>query len=941
MEYWSGDFTAINVMASSNLRLCTFNCRSLKSSVNEVNRLCYDHDVIFVQEHWLMPFELNMLSSVHTDFHGFGLSAVDTSVDMLIGRPYGGTAILYRKQLSHAIEVVNSTESRITAIIIKSVAGPVLFVNVYMPTDYGDSESSENYLDICSKINSLFTDTDSAFLVIAGDFNCDIGSRFYPMFQQLVNDNDLAQSDLNRLTDVFTYCSDNGLNLSWIDHVLCSKYMDKKIHSVTVLNDYVTSDHKPLSVVFNCLLSQYCPLSDSNASPCYNKAKWDKADKCDLRRYGDELNALLSSITIPKCVLQCHGEYFCSDSSHYAVIDKYYDNIVSAVSLAVDKCIPTSVNNYDDNFSVPGWSVYVDEKHEMAREAFLEWVSAGKPLTGALAFRMRRTRASFKLALRYCKQHEDQLRADACANSMQGHDSKAFWRNVHKISNTKVTKYATAVGNAVGENDIVNLWKDHFRQLYSSVDSSVDKHLCNDRLSNAIPSVSTIVTMDEIQAAIGQQKKNKAAGPDGLQAEAFIYGHARLHAHLSILFSLLFKHRYVPGKFAQSTIVPLVKCKGGDLTDVNNYRAIMLSNSVTKILETALIDKITTYADCEAYQFGFKKNHSTAQCTNLLKQTVEYYTKRGSHVFLCFFDFKKAFDRVNYWKLFNKLIDDGIPIDIVALLSYWYAHQDVNVRWHNTLSDSFSIENGTRQGGILSPYLFSRYIRELLCSVIDTRIGCNVGGMVMNILAYADDIVLLSPSWAAMQELIAVLVANTIDIDMVCNIDKTVCMVCKPSCKNKIVLHNFPCFMLLNQPVKFVAQFRYLGHILNNEFTDDDDIKREIRNLFMRTNLLLRRFGKCSIAVKLVLFKSYCLCLYDAALWNTIALSTKDKLTSCYNKCIKIFFGFSRYFSVTTMLLELGLPTLTDLLNNYRTSFLLRWNTSLSITVSHFARILS
>jgi hypothetical protein len=44
-----------------------------------------------------------------------------------------------------------------------------------------------------------------------------------------------------------------------------------------------------------------------------------------------------------------------------------------------------------------------------------------------------------------------------------------------------------------------------------------------------------------------------------------------------------FKHRYVPGKVAQSTIVPLVQCKGGDLTDVSNYRAIMLSHTVTKI----------------------------------------------------------------------------------------------------------------------------------------------------------------------------------------------------------------------------------------------------------------------------------------------------------------------------------------------------------------------
>ena len=68
----------------------------------------------------------------------------------------------------------------------------------------------------------------------------------------------------------------------------------------------------------------------------------------------------------------------------------------------------------------------------------------------------------------------------------------------------------------------------------------------------------------------------------------------------------------------QSIIIPLVKCKGGDLTDVNNYRAITLSNSVTKLFESVILDKFQSSSDVDAYQFGFKKGHSTAQCTSLL-----------------------------------------------------------------------------------------------------------------------------------------------------------------------------------------------------------------------------------------------------------------------------------------------------------------------------------
>jgi len=73
----------------------------------------------------------------------------------------------------------------------------------------------------------------------------------------------------------------------------------------------------------------------------------------------------------------------------------------------------------------------------------------------------------------------------------------------------------------------------------------------------------------------------------------------------------------------QSTIVPLVKCKGGDITDINNYRAIALSNSLSKILETLFLSKVNSTDLCDKYQFGFKADHPTGLCTNAMKSVVE------------------------------------------------------------------------------------------------------------------------------------------------------------------------------------------------------------------------------------------------------------------------------------------------------------------------------
>jgi len=308
-------------------------------------------------------------------------------------------------------------------------------------------------------------------------------------------------------------------------------------------------------------------------------------------------------------------------------------------------------------------------------------------------------------------------------------------------------------------------------------------------------------------------------------------------------------------------------------------------------------------------------------------------------VFACFIDFKKAFDSVNYWKLFNKLMDDGINTSIVAILAFWYSHQEVSVRWHNVSSDNFLIYNGTRQGGILSPILFTRYIRELLQAIIDTRVGCNVGGIMMNVLAYADDIVLLAPSWTAMQTLLDVLDINIHLINMTCNTSKTVCMVFNPVCRQKVVCDKFPAFLLSGQKLQFVDKFKYLGHIVHHDNTDDCDIMREIRNLYSRINILNRRFQRCSVDVKLMLFKSYCMCLYDAALWSIFNVGTMEKLRACYSKCIKIFFGYPRLHSVTAMLSDLGLPTLSSLLVTCQLSFRKQEQLSANTVVRHFVNV--
>ena len=87
-------------------------------------------------------------------------------------------------------------------------------------------------------------------------------------------------------------------------------------------------------------------------------------------------------------------------------------------------------------------------------KAFLDWVAAGKPHHGMLNEIIRRTRSQFKLALRYCKQLEMTLRADALAITLCQIEYRKFWKSVNRSNNNKAVKYGSTIDGCSGDNDI-------------------------------------------------------------------------------------------------------------------------------------------------------------------------------------------------------------------------------------------------------------------------------------------------------------------------------------------------------------------------------------------------------------------------------------------------------------------------------------------------------
>ena len=138
-----------------------------------------------------------------------------------------------------------------------------------------------------------------------------------------------------------------------------------------------------------------------------------------------------------------------------------------------------------------------------------------------------------------------------------------------------------------------------------------------------------LLDVESVNTCLAQMAKGKAPGVDGVQVEHLIYAHPIVIVLLCVLFNVMLTHGIVPTLFSSSIIVPILKDKHGDNSDINNYRAITLSPctlyGISKLFEKCLLTKFGHLLTVSPLQYGLQKKLSCSHAIYTLHAVTDYY----------------------------------------------------------------------------------------------------------------------------------------------------------------------------------------------------------------------------------------------------------------------------------------------------------------------------
>ena len=162
-----------------------------------------------------------------------------------------------------------------------------------------------------------------------------------------------------------------------------------------------------------------------------------------------------------------------------------------------------------------------------------------------------------------------------------------------------------------------------------------------------------------------------------------------------------------------------------------------------------ILNRLEKFASQAGYfsemQFGFQEGSGCIEASFTILETINHMLERGSKMFSCFLDVRKAFDTVWIDGLMYKLFSDlGVNGKLWLAIKDLYTDVKARVLYSGALSREFDIAQGTGHGRILAPFMYKVYINSLLKELSDHCFAISINTLRMPAPSFADDICLIA-----------------------------------------------------------------------------------------------------------------------------------------------------------------------------------------------------
>ena len=221
-------------------------------------------------------------------------------------------------------------------------------------------------------------------------------------------------------------------------------------------------------------------------------------------------------------------------------------------------------------------------------------------------------------------------------------------------------------------------------------------------------------TIEEITKLCNDIETHKSSAIELLSSKVLKDAFCILTHQFTHLINLVSQKGIFPETWKSAKVIPLFK--GGDKSEVSNYRPISLLPLPSKIIEKVIHSRLTEFYSIHniltGNQDGFRKGRSTIDTIANFTDDISVNINKGECTLAAFVDFKKAFDTVYHDILIQKLKYTGVQGKNLDLLTNYLSNRSQITFANSKISSSHAISCGVPKGSILGPLLFLVYIND-------------------------------------------------------------------------------------------------------------------------------------------------------------------------------------------------------------------------------------